>query len=737
MRQRRLVAIGAVILVSMSLIFVMRVPAADTADSQVEAIITVTFETGSTLGARAQMIVNRIDNIFDTSYTREMIENIAASQPEIMGAIKLRIHDLVRNQMNAAFEDAEVDTVNRIPSYENPYFIEEFRINLTAAFFKSTGLMNLSNVLNGALDMGAIITYHFNLQAEPGWNSTFVYVLPSSMSYYYANTDNVNPEGNRITWKVMNWEGSVPVIDATLMTRSKNPTTAPTESENISLVFELDTRTITTVSFQNTIMAHKINILAYQVLPSFITGLTVVPADGIRLFIDNDLLSWDDLYKKTIQPIAQQTTPILENSSLNQPLDLAFTWDAENTTNCSTPYNITHMDDTPPIKASFKDTDIALRICQMPSRAFFGLINAGATATITSGDVNFGSNLDGITQPYTMILHLPTNITLDEKNMYTWNRSAPIAGTFLSDLQPTPPYTEERIETHIEIELTKMDLNLLSLFTGKTELTASTKMKEDDQLYVIRLPNELTLSSKINITYLNADAFRLCTEENVFESENVNAFLSQKKEAFQQRLSEVFHGLPIKGMIDRKAFTNSLAWDGDISAMDGIVPVVVSNSANEVYNVGFNLSLFPGELTITPQRFLLQGAANQSVTYRIIFPRGITVNVSDTLGKSILIGKTTKDGLDYVELSFDADEAGQTTILTCTLNASPVYVLGIFLPCILVFILVIILIVVIWLVRKKRKRGGGKRAKKEDTEPTEYSGEEYYVPPPPPSTKKK
>jgi hypothetical protein len=472
------------------------------------------------------------------------------------------------------------------------------------------------------------------------------------------------------------------------------------------------------------------------VLPSFITGLTVVPADGVRLFINNDLLSWDDLFQKTIQPIAQQTTPILENSSLNQLLDLSFSWDAENTTNCSTPYNITHMDDTPPLEASFEDSDTTLHICQMPSRAFFGVINAGATATIASGDINFGSNLDGIIQPYTMVLRLPTNITLDGKNVYTWNRTAPITGAFLSDLQPTPPYAEEKIETHIEIELTKMDLNILNLFTGKTELTASTKMKENDQLYVIRAPNEMILSSKINITYLNADALRLCTEENVFNSDQVTAFLSQKKEVFQQRLSEILPGITIKGVIDRKTFTNSLTWDGDISTMDGIVPLVVSNSANEVYNVGFNLSLFPAELSIAPQHFLLSGLANQSVTYRIIFPRGITVNASDTLGKSIITGKT-KDGLDYVELSFDGDAGGQTTVLTCSLTASPVYVLGVFLPCILVFILVIILIVVIWLVRKKRKRGGGKRAKLEDTEPTEYTEEEYYVPPPPPSTKKK
>jgi hypothetical protein len=130
---------------------------------------------------------------------------------------------------------------------------------------------------------------------------------------------------------------------------------------------------------------------------------------------------------------------------------------------------------------------------------------------------------------------------------------------------------------------------------------------------------------------------------------------------------------------------------------------------------------------------------NQTVTYRIIFPRGITVNASDSAGKPLIAGKTN-DGRDYVELSFDAESATHSTVLTCVLTVSPVYVLGLFLPCILVFILLVVLVVIIYLIRKKR--GGLRRGKKklfepEDNEPSDYGGQDYYVPPPPPSTKKK
>jgi hypothetical protein len=256
---------------------------------------------------------------------------------------------------------------------------------------------------------------------------------------------------------------------------------------------------------------------------------------------------------------------------------------------------------------------------------------------------------------------------------------------------------------------------------------------------VIRRPNQLPLPTNVNIMFLNSDALRLCLEELVFSDSQTSEFLAEKTEMFQLRLSTVLHGLPVKGMLDRKVFSNSLVWDGDISSMDDVVPVVVSNTANEAFMIKFNVSLWPAGLTLTPQDFALQGIENQTVTYRIIFPQGITVNASDTMGKTIVTGKTS-NGNDFVEVSFDPESANQSTVLTCVLNVSPVYVIWIFLPCILVFVLLIVLIVIILLIRKKRgglRKGKRKLFEPEDNEPTSYSGEEYYVPPPPSSKKKR
>lgn len=740
MRRRVLVSAILTILLIGSIIYVHSTSAAPMQDSMVEATITCTFDAGAGLSVRADMIVNRI-NVFDTIYDRQSIEDMSATNPYIMGAIMLRLHDAVKTLVETAFPNAEVDTLNTMPSYQKPYFIDDFRVTLTPAYFQHSGSLNLTNVIMGFLDMGATVTYHFNLHVQQGWNATFVYALPSSMRLAYANTADTNPDTNTVIWVVRNWLGTDAGKDAILSVQSKNPTTPVSATEDIDLEYIVDTSSVNNISFINSILLKKVDIRQYDVLPGFITGISILPADGVRLCIDNGLFSWTDLFEKTIQPIEQQTTPLIENSSFKQSLSFMFQWDPDSTTNCSTPYNISHMDESPALRANFKDDDVRLTLCQMPARAFFGLIHAGATASISSVDMNFGLGLEGVMYPYETILRLPRNITLDGHNVYIWNKTAPLKGTFRSDLQPRPPYTAEHIETRIEIELVKMDLNILSVFTGRTELTASTKIKEDNHLYVIRRSEIFSFSPKINITFLNADAMRLCIQENVISEPEIDGFLLEKTESFQQRFSEILPGVQVKGILDRTVFSHSLVWSGDISAMDAVAPVVVSNSATKAHTVVFNVSLWPVDLTLSPQRFILQGFENQSTTYRVIFPRGVLVNANESSGKSLIKG-TTNDGRDYIELSFDAGSTTLSADVTCVLNVSPVYVLGLFLPCILVFLLLIVLVVVLYLLRKKKgglRRVRGRRdiVAPEDNEPSEYGEQDYYVPPPPPSTKRR
>ena len=125
--------------------------------------------------------------------TDKLIETWLRQTLMSWGLLKIDFIHPVKNQIeDSIYRMQTLMQLQKKPTYEKPYFIDEFRVNLTAAFFHYNGSMNLTNFISGVLDMGATVTYHFNLHAEQGWNTTYSYVLPSTMTLHYANTPDTN-----------------------------------------------------------------------------------------------------------------------------------------------------------------------------------------------------------------------------------------------------------------------------------------------------------------------------------------------------------------------------------------------------------------------------------------------------------------------------------------------------------------------------------------------------------------
>jgi hypothetical protein len=148
--------------------------------------------------------------------------------------------------------------------------------------------------------------------------------------------------------------------------------------------------------------------------------------------------------------------------------------------------------------------------------------------------------------------------------------------------------------------------------------------------------------------------------------------------------------------------------------------------------VSFSLSFIPPEFEIANQNFTLRGLQNQDVTYKITFPHGTNVNVEDSLGRVSIA--TAEDGRKYIEVAFTASESDLEDYVNCKIVPSLLFVLGIFMPCVVSFIIVIILVAVVVILRRKRK---GKKITvvEKDSNIEEYEDQDYYVPPPPPSSR--
>ena len=215
----------------------------DEIDSIVNATFTVEMISATDFKINIEMDVDRI-SVFGTTYDSSSIQTLAASSEvtdiETMGAIKLSLDQMIDSQIEEIFEGATVDALSGRPSYAAGLFESDYSVNLTAEYLDLNESVNVYNFVNGILDMGANISYSFNLIAEPGWNNTFTFHLSDEMSLNYTNTVNVNVDNDIITWIVFNWHGLSSGQVAELSVYFTDPTTSQTHVEDIFLKFELD-----------------------------------------------------------------------------------------------------------------------------------------------------------------------------------------------------------------------------------------------------------------------------------------------------------------------------------------------------------------------------------------------------------------------------------------------------------------------------------------------------------------
>ena len=438
--------------------------------------------------------------------------------------------------------------------------------------------------------------------------------------------------------------------------------------------------------------------------------------------------TWGEIYEKTVKPVEEKIKNIIENSSFNQTLNLDKKWDSESATNVSNPYDTNNMDSSPNIKIMLIDTDVDFKICDISNRAMFGLINAGAEANITAEDINFGDNLNSIGYNYNVSLYLPENIYLDGENIYKWNETTSASGEFESDV--STKYDNEKKETVIEIELQTSDLNLLSFLTGKTELTFGIFIQENRNYNVTNISGVFDLPKKILLDNMNSDAFRLCIQENVFNEDAVSNYLTSENKLFEKRLGKIIQGLDIegKGQLQRGVFDDSIeSWDGNISSMSDEPGIIIASYAHCSHPISFDMSFLPPSFEIPNQDFNFTGIKNHNVTYRMIFPEGIDITVDDPLNKAQI--KTKNDGRKYFEISFNSSEYNLSSMVSCKIALSGLFITAVFVPCIISMIITLVLITVIVILRRKRKsRGGSSSAVEEDS--GGYEDEDYYVPPP-------
>jgi hypothetical protein len=714
-----------VALLCLNILFSFNAHAETDVRDTVEARINITFKTATDLDITVECNVEKITlPTPGTIYTKSQIETISSINPEVMGAIKYVIKTMISEQITAVFSGSKITSLIELPEYKNNKFYDYYSVNFTYAFFDLNDTINAHDLVNGVLDMGSHVRYDFVFKANNGWDNT--YILNLGADYEFKLTNGKAKE-NTIEWTLLNSRGELPEKEGFLAIYHKNPTSS-LETEEITLDFYLDAKSKKTELYAY-INLNSINLSSYNFLPAFISNLKIVPSDGLRLFVKNNLLSWDEIYQETVIEIEQDIKKHVETDTFNQTLSLVFSWDDETTDNCIPPYDVKNMAAYTPVRAILMDDEIKLLLGGLSSYSLFGLVNTGAKADLKESSINFGERLKNIGYIYNITLVMPEGIVINDKNNYSWNENKSFYGEMLSE--NAPDYKNEDIHSIIEIEVERIDLNILSLFTGEPKIVLGYTIKKEKNYNVTELPKEFSLPSIVDIRYLNSDALRLCIDENIFKESEIAEFLNSEKTFFENHIQRIIQGIKVNGNVGKDAFQETLQWDQDISKMSSENPITTKTHAYSIHSSSFHISRTSSFFKIPDQIYNIEGLKNQSVTYRIIFPKGVDITGNDEYGKAVV--KQTNDGRQYIEISLTPEESDLSFALGCSITPSTLFLIRLFTPCIISIFVTLILIIVIILFRRKRK--GGKSAKEREPiyeeSDTGYEDQDYYIPPPP------
>ncbi|MEF8848522.1 MAG: hypothetical protein V5A68_05255 [Candidatus Thermoplasmatota archaeon] len=727
MKLRELLVIILSFLVTLSFLSPNIVYAEEEEGNIIDSHFRIEFETATDLKVRVTMDVEKITlSASGKTYTNSEINVISNSDSEKMGAIKYALKTSTTEQIKNTFKKSKVSSVDELPIYKNNLFYDEYNVSLTSSFFNISEDINVHDFVNGLLDMGAQMNYTFYLKAEEGWNNLYDFKRPSYINWIDTNGQ---IDADRAEWRVNNQQGNNPENKAVLIVEEWNPTNKK-EKEEVSLHFNIDTRKTNGNIFEIQFKIKQIDIAEYDVLPDFISKVRYVSADGIRLLVKNDLISWNEFYNKTMDEIIEYTIEKIEKSDFNQSINPTYKLDLNTTELCEDPFEISNMDDIPPVTAVIRAENVDIKIAGVKARALYGLLNSGAKIdSISKKDFNFGETLNEIKYEYNTTLYLPSYIKIDNKSIYSWNKNKDFSEGLKSVI--SKEYNEEILETTIEIDIKSADLNFFSLITGESGLNFEISSYETRKYSVVKIPEELKLPENIDIDYLNADALRVCIEEKVFRDENLNEFLKGEKKLFENHISNILSGINLEGDVNNQALRKSIDnWDGNIENLDYETPFEVNCFSHLRHPVSYNMSYIPPSFEVSNQIFNFTGLQNQEVTYKMYFPSGIDLEIiNQSLDKAEV--KSLKDGRKYIELTFSESESNKLNSVECRIKPSILFKIGLFTPCILAFVITLLLVAVIYIVRNKRKGGGRPPVRQQKN--SGYEEKEYYVPPPPPS----
>ena len=719
--------ITSLILLFLGLIIILIGSVNASSDSAVDSDINIEVKQGASFSIEFLADVQYIT--LPANEIRYSQKDIEQASPEMLGAIKYALKSDIVSQIRSSFPNCIIASINELPKYNSGVFLDEYTVSLTADFFSINESFFSSDLINGLLDSGVFVNLSFSWTSLPGWNNTYSLILSNDLGF--KRTDGTVKSG-KISWDIFNVGDEQEVEIGTITLKDNNPTTSANQNESLSFLFSLDCRQTHKVNMSLYLKAERLNMREYEFLASILTLPSSLPADGVRLCVERNLTTLEEIKKESFSKYIEELKDSLKTSTFNQSFDTKFLWDEKTTTNCSQPYLIDNMDEAPPITGTIIDPSVYLSFHNISGKAFFGLINAGGISEISHKDVNFADVFDNFQHPASSKLYLPSSVVLNESEIVEWIQSSEFKGVFSSQQPMT--YDSQKITRLYDINVKSTDLNLLSFFTGKTEVNLGIGFEKTRNIFVMKRSSALSIPEDIQLSYVNADAFRVCTKEEVFTEEEINKYVNLHEIELENFSRRLFPSIKGSAVNDETTLEDSLEWDGNITNMNADQPVIFAQIMESTAPLSCQFSFFPPHFSFTNQNLTFVGIPEETVTYNMTFPKGISVNVLSS--SQPVVEQRVNNGQSLLSITLNASKTGKVVYVVLSMEPTIVYIIGLFVPCIISVFITILLFFVVYIIRKKRNKYRQQGQRPPSSHQDEgYENEEYYVPPKPPSSR--
>lgn len=662
----------------------------------VDATINLNFVNGTHLQVTTLLDVHNM-TVYGRIYGADDIREIYDSEG---GAFRAKIFDYVYDILaNNIFKGCDINlsippvadpaTLN-IPSDSDPYnppvtFIVYGNITLRGDFF-NFGEDDVDNLINGLLNVGAQIRYGINIFAPPGWNTTYIISVPHSISITETN-GHLSIDGKRVTWELQNWKSITSSKQSAYVVLIRNNVLCTPKEEVAIANISFDLRKIHYAEVNISLDFESLYLSDFLNLPEFVSDISFYPADAVRLLCEYGILSWDDVNKQ----LEERWKNFLNKFeySLDKNISLVFFVDERSTSKCPCPYNVSDMNTFPPLSVKAKGR-ITKLFDDLSVSTVLGIIYSGGTVRIRDNIINL-SDLD---YPFQARLIMPYG------EIYEWNNNTPLSVNLSYNLAPR--YKNEEVERVVEITVKDINIDLPKIFMGKSNVVSNVDIREHYYLYRIPSRELISLPEWIDIDIVNSDLFRLFVEEKVLNESTLDKLFIKILNSSKERLQILTGKDKLKIYIDDKLFENSLRWDRDITKMDDEQPVDISTFSSITEGSELSVSLSPLSLSIKDKKLNCISSAIENTTYRIIFPKGVSVVYHNSSG-NIVKGKTV-DGHEYLEVVIPRTENISVTTVHYSLIFSPLMMLKIFFPIIIMAVIGISMIVIILFIGRRRRR---------------------------------